>query len=384
MDMASAWPPPKRDAAWNVEWIRGKGRGAVATRDVKAGECVLVEEPIARTVHHHAKERCCAGCLRTLEEKETSWRCAACAGMAKFCSQSCMEGAIDGTTHAPAVCALIQAAEACDADTETKDRVRAVAGVWAIKGSHPDLYRSFMGLCGSAEDVQEPKGVVDVFAHLLQPKNQEEYQAMAHEVLEWVAKEEKNSMGVLDLQRVQERNVRGSAIYPNAALFNHSCLPNLARVDHFDGPTHLGVQMAYVALHDIPRGEELEISYTPLEWGLLERQEYLWEGYKFACSCTRCQVESTWGVGEDDDEEDDSHQIKEDNDMDAYVRMFILKYVCTNGECGGTFIPLSGDQVSQCNICGIQRSEDQFLASLEAEEDEESEDVSEEEEIDME
>ena len=376
------------EAPYEVQWRRGKGRGAVAVRDIHAGEHVLVEEPVATAVHHAAKANTCVMCLRKMDENVQAWSCEACGGLARFCSPTCMQEAVDGTAHAPAVCALLQAAERCGADVQTKDRVRAIAGVWTLKGSHPQAYQKFMKLCGSADDVEEPKGIVDVFAHLLQPKTQEELQAMAHEVLEWVAKEEKNSMGVVDPQHLQGRSVRGSAIYPDAALFNHSCLPNLARVDHFDGPTHLGMQMAYVALHDIPRGEELELSYTPLEWGLLDRQEYLWEGYKFACSCTRCQVESTWGVEEDAEDDDVSHQIKQDNDMDAYVRMFIMKYVCTNGECGGTLIPLPGGQVSQCNICGTQRSEEEFLASLQAEEEDDAEeseeDSDEEEEQDME
>mmetsp|Transcript_3729 Transcript_3729/g.23405 ORF Transcript_3729/g.23405 Transcript_3729/m.23405 type:complete len:416 (-) Transcript_3729:4370-5617(-) len=370
------------EASYELQWMRGKGRGAVAVRDILAGEHVLVEEPVATAVHHAAKADTCATCLRRMDEDVQAWSCEACGGLARFCSSKCMQEAVDGTAHAPAVCALLQAAERRGADVQTKDRVRAIAGVWTLKGSHPQAYQKFMGLCGSADDVEEPNGIVDVFAHLLQPQTEPEYQAMTHEVLEWVAKEEKNSMGVMDVQHLQERRVRGSAIYPDAALFNHSCLPNLARVDHFDGPTHLGMQMAYVALHDIPRGEELELSYTPLEWGLLDRQEYLWEGYKFACGCNRCQVESTWGMEEDAEHEDVSHQITEDSDMDAYVRMFILKYVCTNGECGGTLIPLPGGQVSRCNICGIQRSEEQFLASLEAEEEdevEESEEYSEEE-----
>jgi hypothetical protein len=33
-----------------------------------------------------------------------------------------------------------------------------------------------------------------------------------------------------------ERRIRGTAIYPQAALLNHECLPNVARFDDFDSP----------------------------------------------------------------------------------------------------------------------------------------------------
>ena len=33
-----------------------------------------------------------------------------------------------------------------------------------------------------------------------------------------------------------ERRIRGTAIYPQASLLNHECLPNVARFDDFDSP----------------------------------------------------------------------------------------------------------------------------------------------------
>ena len=57
----------------------------------------------------------------------------------------------------------------------------------------------------------------------------------------------------------------------------------------------------------------------------------------------------------------------------AYITLFLLKYVCPRGGCYGTLAPLPGQPAGrpggplfECNMCGGQRSEAEFLAELEA------------------
>lgn len=133
-----------------------------------------------------------------------------------------------------------------------------------------------------------------------------------------------------------ERHLRGSAIYAQAALINHECLPNVARYDSFDAPAPApspslpcqggstasgsggtagaggcrssggssaggSTHVVFRALHDLPPGTEVTTSYVPLHWGLRERQAQCREVYGFACTCPRCQVSGglgrTRGVG---------------------------------------------------------------------------------------
>ena len=88
--------------------------------------------------------------------------------------------------------------------------------------------------------------------------------------------------------------MRGSGIYGRASLLNHDCLPNTARFDGFDAPTPLGTpgdaSLRFVALHDIPAGEELTASYFPLTCTYEERQQRCRDVYGFECRCARCQV----------------------------------------------------------------------------------------------
>ena len=91
-----------------------------------------------------------------------------------------------------------------------------------------------------------------------------------------------------------ERQIRGSGIYSFASLLNHDCMPNLARFDEFDSQPSQGkcgrVEISFRALHDIPHGEELTVSYFPLTLDLQERQQRCCELYGFKCTCLRCQV----------------------------------------------------------------------------------------------
>lgn len=91
-----------------------------------------------------------------------------------------------------------------------------------------------------------------------------------------------------------ERRLRGSGIYPLASLLNHDCLPNLARFDDFEGKASReqpgNTAIAFRALHDIPKGEELTTSYFPLTLDYSERQQRCKALYGFQCLCLRCQV----------------------------------------------------------------------------------------------
>lgn len=53
----------------------------------------------------------------------------------------------------------------------------------------------------------------------------------------------------------------------------------------------------------------------------------------------------------------------------AYINIFLLKYVCPREACRGTLAPLAPPgrpDVLECNMCGGQRTEAEFLAELEA------------------
>jgi hypothetical protein len=148
-----------------------------------------------------------------------------------------------------------------------------------------------------------------------------------------------------------------------------------------------------------PAGEEVTQSYFPLTWTYRERQQRCREQYGFVCSCPRCVEEATWPDSEGEEEGEGSMEVEggamgdgvngwaeaqgdhqqgsggsveqEAGDEGAatpeYITLFLLKYVCPVGECGGTLAPLAATpSLYECNMCGQRRTEAEFMAEVEA------------------
>jgi hypothetical protein len=49
-----------------------------------------------------------------------------------------------------------------------------------------------------------------------------------------------------------------------------------------------------------------------------------------------------------------------------YIQLFLLKYVCPRVACFGTLAPRLGERCSECNLCGKTRSDDDFMAAVQA------------------
>lgn len=92
------------------------------------------------------------------------------------------------------------------------------------------------------------------------------------------------------------------------------------------------------------------------------------------------QEEATWfsdNEHEMGDEAAEMQSLASDQEMDtdtgkadeAYIGMFLLKYVCPKEDCFGTMIPLEGVSSHKCNMCGLQRTEEEFMAAVEQDEE---------------
>jgi len=68
------------------------------------------------------------------------------------------------------------------------------------------------------------------------------------------------------------------------ALINHSCEPNLISKSNYNCKTE------WVAKRDIAKGEQLTMTYVPLELGITERRSRL-QNWNFVCHCPRCDRE---------------------------------------------------------------------------------------------
>ena len=93
-----------------------------------------------------------------------------------------------------------------------------------------------------------------------------------------------NSFGIWELPITPDSENLGSAMYPSASYFNHSCEPNVLKIRQ-------GRTVQFVASRDVSKGEELCISYGHTEREVTERRQMLRDWWGFQCDCIRCKRE---------------------------------------------------------------------------------------------
>merc|ERR1712151_688510 len=86
-----------------------------------------------------------------------------------------------------------------------------------------------------------------------------------------------------DIWSFQRNRLLGVGLYVAASLFNHSCAPNVARVQR-------GCQVEFYALTAVQMGEALCIAYiNPRIADATARRSKLLAAYGFSCTCKRCE-----------------------------------------------------------------------------------------------
>lgn len=83
----------------------------------------------------------------------------------------------------------------------------------------------------------------------------------------------------------EELSHLGSAVFPDVALMNHSCSPNVI-------VTYKGTVAEVRAVQEINPGEEIFDSYIDLLYPTEDRRERLLDSYFFMCQCTECTTKS--------------------------------------------------------------------------------------------
>jgi len=360
------------------------GRGLVAARHLPAGHVVLVDLPALVVPAPDAAHAVCASCLRRLgaEPRGGHLTCPGCCcrrleagpppptpfGLPiRFCSPECLAArAGPPGFHTPALCLALQAANyqgLPDADAASSLRFVLTAATLraeAEAGEAPDSRAAAAAAFGALASMTAPEAsVARLGAQELALRARGALESAgvrpltAQEVGQWLAVEEANGFAALSpppSHAAQARapplpRVRGTCFYPLAFLFNHDCLPSVARFDDLDGggygaaleaaisrapglflgghggpgglaaaggggaggaepfrsatPAQRRTALVAVTLHPLPRGEELRLSYVPISWGAAERAGRLAACYGFGCRCARClgELEAFGGGG---------------------------------------------------------------------------------------
>jgi len=106
-------------------------------------------------------------------------------------------------------------------------------------------------------------------------------------------------------------NNEGVGLYRIQSMLNHSCRPN-AKI-HFLSDSN---ELTVVMLDCVESGSEISISYLDecqLTRSKKTRQNYLMDNYLFKCNCERCEEEDSDAESEDDEDEDEDEYEEEES-----------------------------------------------------------------------
>ncbi|NP_001299818.2 Histone-lysine N-methyltransferase ASHR2 [Zea mays] len=394
--MESAPQTPTMAAAGDVLRVAdlpGRGRGLVAARNVREGEVLLSEPPVLLYPSTLSSLRSyCSACFRSLPPAATI-PCVSCRAAA-FCSPACA-----AASHPHLLCAALShgggAGLAAAAPTEAiQEPLLFLLSAYSLPES---TMRSMLSLSSAPPPppgAQDAAGLHAAVAALAPPHMLP--QGLSPDLTAaLLAKDRGNSFAIMEPYRhgmsLELLKARAYAVYPRASLFNHDCLPNACHFDYPDRPGPGNTDIVVRALHDIPEGREVCISYFAANWRYADRQRRLLEDYGFRCECDRCQVESQWKDDDDNNGDDGDDTMEEEGEDDVGDRgddgieeeegdgatnggdddfphaYFFVRYLCDNEGCWGMLAPLppspNGDlsHVFECNLCGKLRKEEDVI-----------------------
>lgn len=111
----------------------------------------------------------------------------------------------------------------------------------------------------------------------------------------------------------------GLAVFPDIALVNHSCCPNVI-------VTYRGINAEVRAVQEISQGQEIYISYIDLLYPTVDRIERLRDTYYFSCDCKECSTKSMDMMKMKVRKLSDEISQKEISDMVRYARNAVEEF----------------------------------------------------------
>ncbi|XP_075059652.1 histone-lysine N-methyltransferase SMYD3 isoform X2 [Mixophyes fleayi] len=256
----------------------GKGNGLRATRDLALSETVTCTQPYVYTVSREKSRRAvaCDHCLRRTEKLQ---RCSQCK-FARYCDSLCQKNAWkDHKRECLCLKSLFP--------NVPTDSVRLVARIIFKMLEQPDCasgeFYSIHDLQSHvkdlSEEMQEGLGHLALTLEQYLKKELQDYSQLppGFQILDYFGKLTCNSFTIGD----GEMQDVGVGVYPSMSLLNHSCDPNCVIV--FEG-----IRMHLRAVKEIPKGEELTISYIDVKMPSHMRQMQCQRQYCFTCDCYRC------------------------------------------------------------------------------------------------
>ncbi|KAF6728329.1 N-lysine methyltransferase SMYD2-B [Oryzias melastigma] len=252
-----------------------KGRGLRVSRGFSVGELLFSCPAYSSVLSVSERGSCCDLCFR---RKQGLARCGKCK-KAFYCNASCQKA--DWAMHKLECSAMVAFGENwCPSETS-----RLVARILAKKKLQKErcdsekilLIGEMQSHLEDEDNEKKEKTEADIAGlsrffskHLEVPSHRD--------LLTLFSQVACNGFTIED----DELSHMGTAVYPDVALINHSCLPSVI-------VTFNGTKAEVRAVQDMKPGDEVLISYIDLLYPTDDRKSRLRESYYFTCECPECQ-----------------------------------------------------------------------------------------------
>eukprot|EP00929_Paragymnodinium_shiwhaense_P074932 TRINITY_DN38322_c0_g2_i1.p1 TRINITY_DN38322_c0_g2~~TRINITY_DN38322_c0_g2_i1.p1 ORF type:complete len:335 (+),score=33.63 TRINITY_DN38322_c0_g2_i1:116-1006(+) len=265
------------------------GRHLVAARPLREGELLLAcEEADVATVREKLVDKTCAQCFFTKLDQPLPLACETCRYVF-YCSERC--GELGLARHQAAECAALARLRSCSGGGQDTAKLRLATQI---------MYRRRSARCDAttgeaAIGLADLCTGIDVFkTQLTWPERRGRFKALAsefatlcHDDFTWEYEELEAVLGQIqcnsfELSKRHRKRDLGVGMYAGASLFNHSCQPNVIRVQQ-------GSRLEFLASRDVAKEEALCIAYTDPRLPKAARQHELWDRYGFHCRCVSCE-----------------------------------------------------------------------------------------------
>lgn len=299
------------------------GRHLITNRALKTGNIICIEEPFHKFINNSARFSHCANCLKS--EKLNLFPCLECDCsecyhesfslhqifilfklLVMFCSKPCMTAA---DPFHKIQCQLVYI------DIEAEDQIFEVAYRQVFEAL--SVFKKIEKLAKFYEDHTESKTVFDFnfiksndlrdVQNMLQSVNSLQKNKIPDEMgpimdrhvelMKSITKNPKNQIFLDWFMRKQMEiivtnsfaisskhgSVTGTGISPLSSFFNHSCAPNIVRIN-------VDSRLVFVVSRPIEKNKQLFVCYRDnfLETAKSDRQKSLQKSYNFRCSCEAC------------------------------------------------------------------------------------------------
>ncbi|KAG0622645.1 hypothetical protein M758_3G113400 [Ceratodon purpureus] len=287
---------------WTAVMRPRRGRCAIAARDIKAGEAVVVEQAVAFVPRSQDRTSVCHECCRDLHRDVRSVECSRCK-YAVYC-QDCEESAMASHSKWCKVSQQIkEVAKMSDCDDDLLRFVMALAlkrplhnndgGVGILKDGviHSTIQdalalQTHEGKATSAWKASVRRGCNlllsnwSLYSEVTENVTSTGSQFATLEELETLALLVNTNAHGMGSQGIHNADV-ALGMFPFVSMLNHSCWPNCCFASE-------GRVMTVRATQDIPKDTELCVSYINLYEPRGVRKQILADTKHFDCSCVRC------------------------------------------------------------------------------------------------